>query len=93
MDKMENKFFKKRNGNYYTIFTKEEIYKDINNKAERAMKYCKLLDIPFIQSQWDMLLHRYPNKNIFGRYRAKMTLLSWRQFGYYDSIFLNGKIK
>lgn len=87
---MKNKYFIKRNGHYYTDFTKEEIYSKIdNNNPKTFVFFLKELNYPYIKTVWQRLLSEHPDKRIFGRYCATMRLAAYRPFLYTDTLALN----
>lgn len=87
---IKNKYFKQRNGEYYTKKTKEEIYSQIdNNNPQTFIHFLKEMDYPYIKQEWNILLNHYPNKKIFGRYCARMRLKGFRSLGFNDSDWLN----
>lgn len=84
---MKIKYFIARNGQYYTKYSKEDIYSMINNyNPDTFIPFLEALDYPYIKQEWDKLL-RYDR--IFGKYCALMRLRAFRVFSYNDSDWLN----
>ena len=85
---MKAKYFIDRNGQYYTEYTKEEIYSKIDNyNPDTFIPFLKALDYPYIKQEWEKYLSRYDR--IFGRYCSLMRLRAFRGFSYKDSDRLN----
>lgn len=86
---MKAKYFIDRNGQYYTEYTKEEIYSKIDNyNPDTFIPFLKALDYPYIKQEWEIYLLKYDNR-IFGRYCSLMRLKGFRGFSYKDSDLLN----
>ena len=89
---MENNiYFKDRNNNNYTKYTKEEI-RDIVNpfKPETFIPILKDMNYPYFEREWGNTLSKiYKSfggaKAIFGRYIAKMRLNDYKNFTFKDS--------
>ena len=90
---MKNKYFIKRNGDYYLDRTKEEIYSLIdNNDPNTFIPYLEIMDYPYIKREWDNQVKngiKYGYSYVFGRYLALMRLKGFRSFSYKDSDWLN----
>lgn len=87
---MKNKYFIKRNGQYYTDFTKEEIYGKIDNyNPNTFVPFLKILDYPFLKEEWFNTVKKAKNNKVFGKYCALMRLRSYRDFTFKDSELLN----
>ncbi len=95
---MENNiYFKDKDGNEYTKYTKEEIWEIIDvYKPESFMFILEALDIPYWEEAWNKYRDRYiknypaekPSKMI-GRYISYMKLHDFKSFGFKDSYKLN----
>lgn len=84
-------YFRKKNNEFYTDFTKEEINNQINKEGKDAFIYfCKELDIPFIEYEYNNLKKRY-SENFFGKYLSKMKLTSYRPYTFVDTERFNEK--
>lgn len=78
--------YKKRNNEFYTELTKEEILNKIDiNDPDTFLLYLKILDYPFIENIWKNGLKYEKNFN-FSKYIAKMRLAAFRGFGFDDFI-------
>lgn len=78
-------YFRKRNDEFYTDFTKEEIYEMIKKDGiDTFIYFCKQLNIPFIKYQYERLKEKYPDK-YFGRYLSTMKLTSYRSLTFENS--------
>jgi hypothetical protein len=87
---MKNKYFIKRNGEYYTDFTKEEIYNKIDNHNPNTfMPFLQILDYPFLKEEWFSTMQRTKNNKVFGKYCALMRLCSYKDFTFKDSDLLD----
>lgn len=85
-----NKYFKCRNNTYYTKYSKEEIYTQINNgDAQTIIPFLQEMDYPFIETVWEKKVEFSPNSKILGRYIALMRLPTYKSFGFADSVWLN----
>ena len=84
-------YFRARNGQYYTAFTKDELYEIIDNDNPNSfIPILCILDYPYIKDQWDKLIKQYGNKaHILGRYCSLMRLKAYQVFGFDDSNELN----
>ena len=95
---MKNKYYKKKNGEYYTLLTKEEVRRTIDpyNPAT-ILPLCQIFDIPYIEYEWEKKRttreQRGKVENTFGAYLSTMKLLGFRSYGYDDSNFLNETYK
>ena len=80
-------YFRARNGQYYTAFTKDALYETIDNDNPNSfIPILHILDYPYIKYAWDKLMERYGNKaHILGRYCSLMRLRAYRTFGFDDS--------
>lgn len=80
----EKKYYKKRNNEFYTELTKEEILNKIDiNKPDSFLPYLEILDYPFIEEIWKNSLKYKKNFN-FSKYIAKMRLAAFKGFGFKD---------
>ena len=86
---MENNiYFKDRNNNDYTKYTKEEIRDMIDPfKPETFIPILKDLNYPYFESEWgDILSNSFGGtKTVIGRYIAKMRLNGYKYFTFEDS--------
>ena len=86
---MKEKYFKNRKGEYYTKYTKEEIYAQINNDDPLTfIPFLRDMDYCYIEECWQQIRKKDQNKT-FGRYIALMRLCGYRNFTYIDSVWLN----
>lgn len=86
---MNIKYFIARNGQYYTKYSKEEIYSMIDNHNPNTfIPFLEALDYPYIKQEWESYLLKHRDR-IFGRYCALMRLKGFRVFSYNDSDWLN----
>ena len=89
---MENNiYFKDRNNNDYTKYTKEEI-RDIVNpfKPETFIPILKDMNYPYFENEWGHILSKsYKSvggtRTVIGRYISKMRLISYKNFTFEDS--------
>ena len=81
---MEKKYFKKRNGEYYTKYTKEEIMNIVNKTdPETFIWLLKELDIPWIPTIWEL---RSSKRNYsMLKYISYMSLQHWKKCTFKDS--------
>lgn len=79
-------YYKKRDNTFYKEKTKEEILSiiDYNNPAT-FLPFLEVLDYPYIEFEWNLMLENKNKKPNFGRYIALMRLASFRAFSYQDS--------
>lgn len=91
----KNKYYKKRNGEYYKKYTKNEICDKINIYDKNTyLFFLQELDIPYIPSLWNELSNRHnTSSGVFGRYLARCRLASYKDLGYQDSKLFNKKIQ
>ena len=89
---MENNiYFKDRNNNDYTKYTKEEIRDMIDPfKPETFISILKDMNYPYFESEWGNTLSqscRIPGgaKTTIGRYISKMRLCGYKNFTFKDS--------
>lgn len=89
---MENNiYFKDRNNNEYTKYTKEEIRYKVNPfRPETFVPFLKDMNYPYFESEWGRTLsNSYKNfggiKAVIGRYIAKMRLNDYKNFTFEDS--------
>ena len=81
---IKKQYYRKRNNEFYTKFTKEEILNKINANGLKSVDFfLKELDYPFIKSVWEHGL-KYEKNYSFGKYIARMRLKSYKSFGYSD---------
>ena len=86
---MKEKYFKNRKGEYYTKYTKEEIYAQINNDDPLTfIPFLKDMDYCYLEEEWQQMKGKTQNK-VFGKYIALMRLCGYRSFTYIDSNRLN----
>lgn len=84
---MKKKYFITRNGQYYTEYTKDEIYSIVDkDNPNTFLPLLQALDYPYIRHEWENLLGY---NHVFGKYCAKMRLRAFRAFSYKDSDWLN----
>ena len=87
---MQKHYFVLKDGSYFLQFTKEEIYKQIDNsKPETFLPFLEMMDYPYIEYEWQRMLKHFPDRQILGRYLALMRLKGFRGFTYADSDWLN----
>lgn len=98
----KKKYFKQRDGSYYTKFTKEELYNKIDPyNIITFLPFLEEMDYPYFSKEWKRCLKMGKMKNVcFGRYIALMNLKGYRGFtfkhtGYdfYKTISNNNEIK
>ena len=89
---MENNiYFKDRNNNDYTKYTKEEIRDKIDPfKPETFIPFLKDMNYPYFECEWGNTLSKsYKStggiKTVIGRYIAKMRLNDYKNFTFEDS--------
>lgn len=87
----DSKYFKDRQNNEYTKYTKEEI-RDIVNpfKPETFILILKDMNYPYFEREWGNVLSKsFKNfggtKTVIGRYISKMRLMSYKNFTFEDS--------
>ena len=72
---------------------KECLGQQINHYYPQSFQWVfQTLDYPFLKYEWDILMRRYADrgaKAVLGRYLSKMKLMSYRNYRYKDSEFLN----
>ena len=84
-------YFKDRNNNDYTKYTKEEICDKIDPfKPETFIPFLKDMNYPYFENEWgDILSKTYKRfgktKTIIGRYISKMRLKGYKNFTFKDS--------
>jgi len=89
----DNIYFKDRNNNEYTKYTKEEIDEKVNPfEPKTFIPILQELDFPYLEAVWARLLAQNysvptPNKNIFGKYLAKMDLKIFKKLRFSDSAY------
>ena len=86
-------YFRARNGQYYTAFTKDALYEIIdNNNPDSFLPILHILDYPYIKYEWNRLMDKYGNNaHILGRYCSVMRLKAYQVFRFDDSNELNAK--
>ena len=88
---MENNiYFKDRNNNDYTKYTKEEIRDKVNPfKPETFIPILKDMNYPYFENEWGHTLSNSCKssgiKTVIGRYIAKMRLHDYKYFTFEDS--------
>ena len=89
---MENNiYFKDRNNNDYTKYTKEEIRDMIDPfKPKTFIPILKDMNYPYFESEWGNTLSKsYKSfggtKTVIGRYISKMQLHGYKNFTFKDS--------
>lgn len=89
---MENNiYFKDRNNNDYTKYTKAEIRDKVNPfRPETFIPILKDMNYPYFENEWGNILSKsYKSfggiKNVIGRYIAKMRLNGYKYFTFEDS--------
>ena len=91
---MENMYFKDRNGEFYTKFTKEEIYSTIDPYDWNTMlTWLEEMDYPPLSSEYFRKLQYVEergedSKLAFGKFLATMRLAAFRSFKYSDGDFI-----
>lgn len=88
---IKKKYYRKRNNEFYTKLTKEEILNNIDvNNPNTFLPYLKILDYPYIKEVWKSHIEYDKDKYyIFGKYIARMRLKGYIYYGYEDSDFIN----
>lgn len=87
---MNKKYFIARNGQYYTEYTKDEVYAMIDNENPATfIPFLQILDYPYIKQEWEHRLRYATQGHVFGKYCATMRLAAYRNFSYNDSEWLN----
>ena len=86
---MENNiYFKDRNNNDYTKYTKEEIRDKVDPfKPETFIPILKDMNYPYFEKEWGNTLSKSVGgiKTVIGRYIAKMRLSGYKNFTFEDS--------
>lgn len=89
---MENDiYFKDRNNNEYTKYTKEEIRDKVDPfRPETFIPFLKDMNYPYFENEWGNILSKsYKSiggtKTVIGRYISKMRLCSYKNFTFKDS--------
>jgi len=89
---MENNiYFKDRNNNDYTKYTKEEIRDKVDPSRPKTFIFIlKDMNYPYFENEWgNMLSKSYKSvggtRTVIGRYIAKMRLCSYKNFTFKDS--------
>ena len=87
-------YYTQRDGSLYTKKTKREILDSIDeNNPDTFLYLLKEMNYPYFKQIWDQIHTLHPNAHNFGRYIAKMKLMSFKYYTWDDSIFIdNGKI-
>ena len=86
-----NIYFKDRNNNDYTKYTKEEIRDKIDPfKPETFIPFLKDMNYPYFENEWGHILSKsYKSvggiRTVIGRYISKMRLCSYKNFTFKDS--------
>lgn len=81
---IKKQYYQKRNDEFYTKFTKEEILNKIDINDPKSFDFfLKELDYPFIKEIWEIGL-KYEKNYSFGKYIARMRLRAYKSFGYLD---------
>ena len=95
---MENSiYFKDRNNNDYTKYTKEEIWEIIDVYRPKSFIFIlEALDIPYWEEAWnryrDNYIKKHPSENsskMIGKYISYMKLPDFKPFGFKNSYELN----
>ena len=86
------KYFRTRHDEWYTKYTKQEIYELIDvTKPDTFIPFLKEMDYPYFKQEWGKTLaHRalytlVPLSSTFGAYISKMRLSSFKNFTFKDS--------
>lgn len=89
---MENDiYFKDRNNNEYTKYTKEEIRDKVDPfRPETFIPFLKDMNYPYFENEWGNILSKsYKSiggtKTVIGKYISKMRLCSYKNFTFKDS--------
>ena len=86
---MENNiYFKDRNNNDYTKYTKEEIRDKVDPfKPETFIPFLKDMNYPYFENEWGHILSKSigGTRTVIGRYIAKMRLNDYKCFTFEDS--------
>ena len=91
---MENMYFKARNGELYTKFTKEEIYSTIDPyNWITILNWLEEMDYPPLSSEYFRKVQICEErgqdvKYAFGKFLATMRLAAFRSFKYSDGDFI-----
>ena len=91
---MENIYFKTRNGEFYTKFTKEEIYSTINPYDWNTMLiWLEEMDYPPFSFEYFRKLQQTEERGenpkfAFGKFLATMRLAVFRSFKFSDGDFM-----
>lgn len=87
---IKKKYYRKRNNEFYTELTKEEILNNIDvNNPNTFLPYLKTLDYPYIKEIWKSYIEHNNKYQVFGKYIARMRLKGLIGYGYEDSNFIN----
>ena len=87
---MKHQYYQKKNKQFYTEHTKQELINIIDPyNINTFLPVLKVLDYPYIKKYWEKITTTYKGKNILGRYLARMNLLSYRDYTWKDSDWLN----
>lgn len=86
---MENNiYFKDRNNNNYTKYTKEEIRDKVDPfRPETFISFLKDMNYPYFENEWGHTLSKSVGgtKSVIDRYIAKMRLNNYKYFTFKDS--------
>ena len=91
---MENKYYKKRDGSYYTKYTKEKLATIINPIDENtAIPILEDMDYPFVRMEWEHLVKKHiTSRAVFARYIALMRTLGFRNLSFQDGLAIKNPI-
>lgn len=83
----KEKYFKQRDGSYYTKFTKEQLYNKIDPcNIITFLPFLEEMDYPFFSEEWQRCLKMGKMKNnCLGRYIALMNLRGYRGYTFKDT--------
>ena len=91
---MRKKYYRKRDGSFYTKLTKEQIKNKINPFIESSfLFFLKEMDYPYFSELWLKALKTCIERNhiesCLSCYIARMQLCSFKGYHWIDSDFLN----
>lgn len=95
-EKMENKYYKDRYGNFYTKKSKIELQERIDdNDPSTFLPVLEEMNYPYIEEVWNNCVEFAKKHNLYnlkhsiiGKYIAKMNLLGFRAFTWKDTKFI-----
>lgn len=90
----EQKYYRKRDNDFYTKYTKKEIWDRVNPYDDQTViPFLQDMDYPYIEKEWRRYVARHipADGRIIGRYISLMRLKSYQGYTWSDSAFLNSQ--